>query len=322
MSEDLAQHHGHPHDHGQVHGPGHHHHGHSHAPASFGFAFAVGIGLNLAFVLIEAGYGFWANSMALLADAGHNMSDVLGLLIAWGGAALAKAEPTERFTYGLKGSSILAALTNGMLLLVAIGAIILEAIQRLFHPSPVSGGGVMIVAAVGIVVNGVTAMLFARGRKGDVNIRGAFLHMAADAAVSAAVVIAGGLILVTGKYWIDPVASFGIALVVLWGTYGLLHESISMSLFGVPSNLEVEDVEAEILRLPGVTKVHDLHVWHLSTTDMALTAHLFVPGGYPGDEFLHGAADRMAEIFRIGHSTFQIETSDPSDCRLHDDKSG
>ena len=282
----------------------------------------MGIALNLAFVIVEAGYGFWANSVALLADAGHNFSDVLGLLIAWGGAALAKSQPTGRFTYGLKGSSILAALTNGVLLLVAVGAIMLEAIQRFFHPAPVSGGGVMVVAAIGIVINGATALLFARGRKGDVNIRGAYLHMAADAAVSAAVVIAGGLILLTGQLWIDPLASIGIALVVLWGTYGLLRESISMSLFAVPASLEVEEVEQELLRLPGVTMVHDLHVWHLSTTDMALTAHLFVPGAHPGDDFLHAAADKMAEAFHIGHSTFQIETTDPSDCRLHDDKSG
>ena len=305
------------HHHGHGHG-----HGHSHAPASFGRAFAVGIALNVTFVLIEAGYGFWANSVALLADAGHNLSDVLGLLIAWGGVALSKAEPTDRFTYGLKGSSILAALTNGVLLLVAVGAIMLEAIQRFFHPEPVSGAGVMIVAAIGIVVNGVTALFFARGRKGDVNIRGAYLHMAADAAVSFAVVVAGGLILLTGQLWIDPLASIGIALVVLWGTYGLLRESISMSLFAVPEQLEIDDVERELLRLPGVEKVHDLHVWHLSTTDMALTAHLFIPAGYPGDDFLHAAADQMAHAFHIGHSTFQVETSDPSDCRLHDDKSG
>ena len=309
MSAESSHHHGHG-------------HGHSHAPASFGRAFAVGIALNVTFVLIEAGYGFWANSVALLADAGHNLSDVLGLLIAWGGVALSKAEPTDRFTYGLKGSSILAALTNGVLLLVAVGAIMLEAIQRFFHPEPVSGAGVMIVAAIGIVVNGVTALFFARGRKGDVNIRGAYLHMAADAAVSFAVVVAGGLILLTGQLWIDPLASIGIALVVLWGTYGLLRESISMSLFAVPEQLEIDDVERELLRLPGVEKVHDLHVWHLSTTDTALTAHLFIPAGYPGDDFLHAAADQMAHAFHIGHSTFQVETSDPSDCRLHDDKSG
>lgn len=299
-----------------------HSHGHSHAPASFGSAFAVGIALNTAFVLIEAGYGFFANSVALLADAGHNFSDVIGLLVAWGGAALAKTEPTERFTYGLKSSSILAALTNGVLLLVAIGAILLEAIQRLFHPAPVNGVGVMVVAAIGIVINGVTALLFARGRKGDVNIRGAFLHMAADAAVSAAVVVAGGLILLTGKLWIDPLTSFGIALVVLWGTYGLLRESISMSLLGVPEHLKIEEVERELLKLPGVTRVHDLHVWHLSTTEVALTAHLFMPGDYPGDDFLHSAAERMTEAFHIEHSTFQIERADPESCRLHDDKSG
>ena len=313
--------HEHSHGHGHAHGHAHAGHGHSHAPASFGKAFAVGIALNTVFVLVEAGYGFWANSVALLADAGHNLSDVLGLLIAWGGVALSKAEPSERFTYGLKGSSILAALTNGVLLLVAVGAILLEAIQRFFHPAPVSGGGVMLVAGIGIVVNGVTALLFARGRKGDVNIRGAYLHMAADAAVSLAVVVAGGLILLTGQRWIDPLASIGIALVVLWGTYGLLRESVAMSLSGVPASVEVEEVERELLRLPGVVKVHDLHVWSLSTTDSALTAHLFMPGAHPGDAFLHAAADRMVERFRIGHSTFQVETEDPTDCRLHDERS-
>ena len=306
------------HHHGQSHGG----HGHSHAPASFGLAFAVGISLNMIFVLVEAGYGFWANSVALLADAGHNFSDVLGLVIAWLGATLAKRSPSDRYTYGLKGSSILAALANGVLLLVAIGAILLEAAQRIVDPQPVNGLGVMVVAGIGIVVNGVTALLFARGRKGDLNIRGAYLHMAADAAVSAGVVVAGGLILLTGQLWLDPVASIAIALVVLWGTYGLLRESIAMSLLGVPADVELQRVEEELLRLPGVALVHDLHVWNLGTTDKALTAHLYMPGTPPGDDFLHRAADRMAERFGIGHSTFQVETSDPSDCRLHDDESG
>ena len=304
---------------------GHHdhaHHGHSPGPRSYGRAFALGIALNMAFVLLEAAYGLWAGSVALLADAGHNFSDVLGLLIAWGGAALSKASPTKRFTYGLKGSSILAALTNGLLLLVAIGAILLEAGQRLVRPEHVSGGAIMAVAAVGIVVNGVTALLFARGRELDLNIRGAYLHMAADAGISAAVVVAGGLILLTGKYWIDPLASIGVALVVLWGTYGLLRESVAMSIHAVPANLNLEDVERELLELPGVTLVHDLHVWNIGTTETALTAHLFMPGTSHDDGFLRSAADRMAERFHIGHSTFQVETTDPTDCRLYEEKSG
>lgn len=290
-------------------------HNHSHTPAGFGKAFAIGIGLNLAFVILEAGYGLWAGSIALVADAGHNFSDVLGLLAAWGGAALSKASPTGRFTYGYKGSSILAALTNAVLLLVASGAILLESAQRLTRPQHVSGGGIMAVAAVGILVNGVTALLFARGRKGDLNIRAAYLHMASDAGIAAAVVVAGGLILWTGKYWIDPLASIGVTLVVLWGTYGLLRESIAMSLDAVPENLDLRDVELELQELPGVARVHDLHVWHIGTTDTALTAHLFMPGGRPDDEFLKTAAERMEAEFHIGHSTFQIETSNPNDCR-------
>lgn len=300
----------------------HHDHSHAHAPAGFGRAFAIGIGLNTAFVIVEATYGFWSGSVALLADAGHNASDVLGLLAAWGATALSRALPTDRYTYGFKGSSVLAALTNGVLLLVATGAILLEAAQRLARPEPVSGGGIMAVAAIGIVVNGVTALLFARGRRDDLNIRGAYLHMAADAAIAASVVVAGGLILFTGKYWIDPLASIGVALVVLWGTYGLLRESIAMSLDAVPENVDLGEVERELLKLDGVERVHDLHVWHIGTTETALTAHLFMPSGKAGDRFLHDAADRMAERFHIGHSTFQIETSDEEDCRLYEERSG
>lgn len=297
-------------------------HNHSHTPANFGRAFAIGIGLNLAFVILEATYGLWAGSIALVADAGHNVSDVLGLLIAWGGAALSKRSPTERFTYGLKGSSILAALTNGVLLLVASGAILLESAQRLVRPHEVSGGGIMAVAAVGIAVNGLTALLFARGRKHDLNIRAAYLHMAADAGIAAAVVVAGGLILWTGKNWIDPVASIGVTLVVLWGTYGLLRESVAMSLDAVPESLDLRDVGLELQSLNGVAQVHDLHVWHIGTTETALTAHLFMPTGRPDDSFLKLAAERMERQFRIGHSTFQIETSDPSSCHSCEETSG
>ena len=300
----------------------HHHAGHPHAahgPTDFGMAFAVGIALNLGFVLFEAGFGFWSGSMALIADAGHNFSDVLGLVIAWVGITLSKRPPSRRFTYGLKGSSILAALTNAVLLLVAVGAILLEAVQRLLDPQPVAGGTVMAVAAVGIVINGVTALLFARGRRGDINIRGAYLHMAADAAVSAAVVIAGGLMLLTGALWIDPLASIVVALVILWGSFALLRDSVLMSLAAAPNGIDLDDLEAALLALTGVTRVHDLHVWHLSTTETALTAHLVLPTAPADDRFLKDAAAMVASRFHIHHATFQVERGDHGNCELEAD---
>lgn len=290
---------GHSHDHG--------HDGHAHAPASFGRAFAVGIALNTAFVGIEAGYGLAIGSMALLADAGHNLSDVLGLVIAWAGATLARRAPSKRFTYGLRGSSILAALINALLLLVAVGMIALEAIQRFADPAPVAGRTVMFVAAIGIVVNTATALLFARGRKGDINIRGAYLHMAADAAVSAGVVVAGALILATGAYWIDPAVSLAIVLVILWSTWGLLKDSVKMSLAAVPAHLDTDEVRAELEAMTGVARVHHLHIWNMSTTETALTVHLVMPAGHPGDAFLAELQERLHDRFHIGHSTIQIE---------------
>lgn len=302
------------------HGHGHSHaQGHSHAPADFGRAFLIGTGLNLAFVAIEAGFGFAVNSMALLADAGHNLSDVLGLLIAWGAAALVKRVPTKHYTYGFRRSTILAALFNALFLLVAIGAIALEAIQRFRNPQPVSGTTVMAVAAVGIVVNGVTAWLFARGRKGDINIRGAYLHMAADAAVSVGVVAAGLLITLTGAQWIDPVTSLAIVLVIFIGTWGLLKDSVAMSLDRVPPHIRPTEVEEMLAQLNGVTKVHDLHIWSMSTTETALTAHLVMPGGSAGDRFLHDAAELLRKQFNIGHATIQIER-DESACALEPDE--
>ncbi len=290
----------------------HHDHDHDHAqgPASYDRAFAIGIALNLAFVLVEAGFGFWTNSVALLADAGHNLSDVLGLAIAWGGAALARTPPSKRFTYGLKGSMILAALANALLLLVAIGAIALEAVQRFSAPSPVAGGTVAAVAAVGIVVNALTAWLFARGRRGDVNIRGAFLHMAADAVVSAGVVIAGLLILYTGVAWIDPVVSLVIAGVILWQTWGLLRETVEMSLNAVPRGIDYDAVKAALAALPGVAHVHHIHIWPMSTTEPVLTAHLLMPSGHPGDAFLAEAQAMLHDRFGIGHSTVQVEVGE------------
>jgi cobalt-zinc-cadmium efflux system protein len=295
----------------------HAHHGHGHAPADFGRAFAIATALNLAFVLVEGTAGILIDSVALLADAGHNLFDVLGLLVAWGGAELAKRPASKQFTYGLRSSSILAALANAVLLLVAVGAILLEALQRLGDPPPVQGGVVVIVAGIGIVINAGTAMLFARGRHGDLNIRGAYLHMAADAAVSAGVMIAGALILFTNKAWIDPVISLIIVVVILWSTWGLLKESIRLALGGVPPRIDAEKVEAALGTLPGVARVHDLHIWPMSTTEAALTAHLVMPDGHPGDSFLNELQHRFAHDFGIDHITVQIELGDGAECRMH-----
>jgi cobalt-zinc-cadmium efflux system protein len=312
MSADWRQHQS---DGGHDHDPA----GHVHAPASFGTAFAVGIGLNLAFVAAEFVYGVLANSVALIADAGHNLSDVLGLVIAWIASALTKRAPSSRYTYGLGGSSILAAVFNAVLLLVAVGAIAWEALLRLFHPEPVASGTVMIVASIGIVVNGVTAWLFASGRKSDLNIRGAFLHMVADAAVSAGVVVAALLILFTGWFWLDPLTSLVIVGVIVWGTWGLLRDSLAMSVDAVPASIDPQAVRSYLSSCPGVAAVHDLHIWPLSTTESALTAHLVFPSGHPGDEFLLKAATELRQRFGIGHTTLQIEISEETACHLAPD---
>lgn len=318
MSADTAHGHHHvgarDHEHGHGHGQGH-----SHAPADFGRAFLIGTALNVIFVLVEAGFGIAVNSMALLADAGHNLSDVLGLLIAWGAATLGKRSPTEHYTYGFRRSTILAALFNALFLLAALGGIAAEAVQRFWSPQPVSGNTVMLVAAVGILLNGATAMLFARGRKGDINIRGAYLHMAADAAVSAGVVVAGLMITLTGAKWIDPVTSLVIVLVVFLGTWRLLRDSVAMSLDRVPPHIKPSEVEEALSSLNGVTRVHDLHIWSMSTTEAALTAHLVMPKGCDGDHFLHDTAGFLKWRFNIGHSTFQIER-DEAACALESDK--
>jgi len=294
-------------------GAGHSHsHSHSHATASFGKAFAIGIALNLGFVVVEAVFGFRANSVALLSDAGHNLSDVLGLFVAWGGGALALKASSDRFTYGLKKASILAALANALFLMVAVGAIGLEAIQRLFHPEPAKGGVIMIVAAIGIAVNGTTALLFTRGQH-DINIHGAFLHMAADAAVSAAVVFAGLVILKTGQQWVDPVMSLAVAAVILWSSFGLLKESVWMSLAGVPAGIDVDEVEAALGALQGVDAVHDLHVWPLSTTETALTAHIVTAQADYPDALLASARDVLHDRFHIEHCTLQVERHHPAD---------
>ncbi|TXM90856.1 MULTISPECIES: cation diffusion facilitator family transporter [unclassified Methylobacterium] len=297
-------------------GHGHGGHGHVHAPASFGRAFAIGIGLNAAFVVIEAGYGWAANSMSLVADAGHNLSDVLGLVAAWVASVLVKRRSTARFTYGLRGSSILAALFNAVFLLVATGAILWEAVSRLIHPEPVAGTTVMVVAGLGILVNGVTAWLFASGAKGDINIRGAFLHMAADAAVSAGVVLAGLIILATGLDWIDPAVSLVVAGLIVWATWGLLRDSVAMSLDAVPPGIDPDAVRAYLGARHGVSGLHDLHIWPMSTTEIALTAHLVMADGHPGNGFLVEIAEALRARFGIAHATVQIEEAGGPPCLL------
>jgi cobalt-zinc-cadmium efflux system protein len=295
-----------------------HHHGLHHvpAPATFGRAFAIGIGLNLAFTAVEAIFGVFSNSVALLADAGHNLSDVLGLVVAWAATALTRRPPTARYTYGLGASSIFAALFNAVFLLVAVGAIGWEAVQRFAAPKPVAGGTIIAVAAIGILINGVTAWLFASGRKADINIRGAFLHMVADAAVSAGVVIAGLTIAFTGWVWVDPLVSLIIVAVIVWGTWELLRQALAMSLGAVPAAIDPTAVRSWLAARPGVTAVHDLHVWAMSTTDSALTAHLVMPAGHPGDAFLMATAAGLQERFGICHVTVQIEIDPHAACPL------
>ena len=300
--------HTHRHGHGHSHGHGHGHHHHAHGPASFGRAFAIGTTANLLFVFVEAAAGLLGGSMALVADAGHNLGDVLGLAMAWAAAVLARRGPSGRYTYGWGSSSILAALLNALLLLGAMGAIAVEAVGRFFHPASAPAGMMMLVAAAGILVNGGTALLFARGRTGDLNLRGAFLHMLADAVVSAGVVLAGLLIALTGQDWIDPAVSLVIVGVIGAGTWGLLRDSLDMSLHAAPAGIDPEAVREFLQGRSGVAAVHDLHVWPMSTTDTALTAHLVMPAGFPGDAFQAAIAAALRERFGIGHATLQIET--------------
>ncbi len=295
------------------------HDGHDHAPASFGRAFAIGAALNLGFVAVEVVYGILSNSVALLSDAGHNLGDVLALAVAWVAGELARRAPTARFTYGLRGSSILAALFNAVLLLVTVGAISWEAVQRLAAPAPVAGKAMMIVAAVGIVVNGVSAWLFASGGQRDINLRGAFVHMVSDAVVSAGVVVAGFAILLTGWFWLDPLISLAINAVIVWATWGLLRDSLGMSMAAAPSRIDPGEVRAFLAARPGVEGVHDLHIWSMSTTEVALTCHLMMPGGRPGDAFLHRLSEELARRFQITHPTTQIETDPNAACALAPD---
>jgi len=307
------------HDHTTEDHDHHDHHGahiHVHAPKDFGPVFAVTTALNIGLVAIQVFFGVVAHSVALLADAAHNFGDALGLLIAWGAYALAKLNPTARYTYGFRSASILAALINSVILLVATGGIAWEAIERFFDPGDVAGLTVMAVAACAIAINGVSAWLLMAGRQGDLNIRGAFLHMLGDAAVSLGVVVAGGAILLTGRNWIDPAVSLVISVVIVWGTWDLLREAVNRSLGAVPSEIDPGAVAAYLRSLPGVEAIHDLHVWSMSTTETALTCHLVMPKGHPGDLFLRELDHALHHKFRIAHPTIQIELGDAGVCKL------
>lgn len=306
---------------GVIIGQGHHHqHHHDHSvPNNFNMAFVVGIILNTGFVVIEAFYGFVSQSLALLADAGHNLSDVGGLILAWGASYLATRPPSKRFTYGFRRSSIMAALLNATILLVAVGAIALESIHRLREPTAVSETTVIWVAAVGIVINTITALLFARGRNHDINIKGAYLHMAADAAISAGVVLAGFAIKFTGWLWLDSVVSLAIAVLIAYSSWELLRESFQMAMDAVPESINPEEVKQFLLNQNGVQNIHDLHIWSMSTTETALTVHLIREISGDEDEFLHKIAHELEENFNINHSTVQIEKGRGHSCHLEPD---
>jgi cobalt-zinc-cadmium efflux system protein len=291
-----------------------HSHGHDHdrGDGNYNRAFIISVALNTGFVIIEAVYGILANSLALLADAGHNLSDVLGLLLAWGASILARRRPTPRRTYGLRRSSILAALLNAAFLLVVSGGIGWEAIQRFREPAPVAAGTIMIVAAIGIAINTGSALMFLSGRERDLNIRGAFLHLVADAAVSVGVVLAGIAIIATGWLWFDPAVSLIVTVVILAGTWQLFQESLNLITDAVPAGIEPSLVRTYLAELPGVTGVHDLHIWAMSTTETALTVHLVMPAGHPGDAFLARVVRELHDNFGIEHTTLQVETGDPS----------
>ena len=283
-----------------------HHHGHHHGDPN-SRAFGVAIFLNVLYVLVEFVYGLIANSTALLADAGHNLADVLGLLLAGGAAILARKAPSARYTYGLRSTSILAALANAMFLLVTCGAIAWEAILRFYQPPAVAGMTVIVVAGIGIAINGLSAWMFLRGSHDDINVRGAYLHMAADAAVSLGVVASGFVMLFTGWYWLDPAVSLVIVAVIVIGTWSLLRESVQLALSAVPAHIDLPRVEAYLRSCKGVVDIHDLHIWGMSTTESALTVHLVMPEGYPGDEYMDGIMRALKERYSVQHSTLQVE---------------
>lgn len=311
-SHDHSHDHTHSHGHHVGHGHGHHHHHHGPPPKGHGRAFAIGIGLNAVFVVVEAVFGFLSGSMALLADAGHNLSDVMALVLAWGASVLAARPAQQGFTYGMKSSTILAAIANAALLWVALGMILMETIQRFFYPEPVAGKTMMIVAAAGILVNTASAMLFARGRKHDLNLRAAFQHLMADAVVSASVVAAGFGIWATGLEWIDPAAGLVLTISIAWASWDLLRDAVKMGLHAVPPGIDESKVRDFLLAQPGVGAVHDMHIWGMSTTETAFTAHLTMPGGWPGDAFLKGLGAELEQRFGIHHATVQVETG--ADC--------
>lgn len=326
----------HEHDHAHPHGraldrhdhsgessahSGHDHRGHSHslghahAVPDFNRAFALGASLNFAFVVAEVIYGIHAHSLALLSDAGHNASDVMGLLLAWGALRLAKSRPTSRRTYGWRRTSILAALVNAGMLLFVTGAISWEAIRRLQHPSPVDATVIIWIAALGILINGASALLFLRGREHDINVRGAFAHLAADALIAAGVVVSGLAIRLTNWLWLDPVVSVAIGIVVAIGTWSLFRESVNLAMDAVPEHIDAAEVEQYLASIPGVTAVHDLHIWAMSTTETALTAHLVTPAAGLDDARVARTAEELRQRFRIGHSTIQLERGDQGhDC--------
>lgn len=295
----------HNHSHGHDHGSGHSH-SHIQPGTQHGRAFTIAVLLNTVFVIIEFFYGWVANSTALMADAGHNLSDVLGLILAWGAAILAQRAPNSTYTYGLRSSSILAAMANAIFLLVACGGIAWEAVQRFSEPPAVAGKTVIVVAAIGILINGLSAWLFVKGSKGDLNIRGAFLHLVADAAVSVGVVIAGIVMLYTNWYWLDPLVSLVISLLIIFTTWGLLRQSMAMALGAVPNHIQLSDVDAFLRKADGVTDVHDLHIWGMSTTETAMTVHLVMPEG-ADDHFLEHLTHELEEEFSIHHVTIQVE---------------
>lgn len=302
------EHHHHDHDHSD-HGHDHNHHS---LGSDLGFVFAISIALNLGFVLIEGIFGFISHSMALLADAGHNFSDVLGLVVAWGANVLAARRPSARYTYGLRSSSILAALLNAIILLIAVGGIVVEAAQRFIEPTPVGGVTIIIVACAGVAVNGVAALLLGRSHHGDLNVQSAFAHMLSDAVVSVGVALSGAVILWTGWLWVDPAVSIVVSVVIVFGTWRLLRRSLDMALQAVPAGIDPAAVRLHLLQVSGVSEVHDLHIWPMSTTTTALTAHLIMPTGHPGDACLADVAASLQKRFGIEHATIQVETGDPA----------
>lgn len=323
MNSKCSHGHDHSHDrhdhggHGHGHGTGDHHH---HVPKDFGWRFAIGASLNMIFVVAELIFGFVTKSLALLGDAVHNLSDVIGLILAWGAIQLAKSPPTKEHTYGYRGASIVAALANAALLFLVTGALLFETVQRFRNPTPVASDIVIIVACIGIAINAATALLFWKGQKDDINIRGAFLHMAADALVSLGVVVAALIMKKTGWYWVDPVIGLMIAGAIFWSTWGFALQALKFSMAAVPPHIDAVRVRAYLSGLQGVKEVHDLHIWPMSTTETALTAHLVIPAHTPDDRFIQEVTERLEKDFKIGHATIQIEVANTSRaCKLSPD---